>query len=325
MKKTIMFSAVASVLLGWAAMPGSAAAVCDGFLPPNDLSIPVGSMQALGIGQDQFNAVLDTVEKLYAPEVAARGGVLQVRRLWTDATVNASAQQQGKTYILNMYGGLARHAAITMDGFALVACHEMGHHLGGAPRKGTSWASNEGQADYYANLKCLRRVFSDTASSAFTRSVSGDAFAEKSCAQTFPDPKESALCMRNALAGKSVSVLFQALHNEAKEPAFDTPDPKVVTAMFNDHPATQCRMDTYLQGSLCTQPVSSVLSNTNPVTGTCTRSGGFSVGIRPLCWYKPATPAELLPTFAGVPVLSAPEAQSVPGPVFSALRSAYPW
>ena len=59
-----------------------------------------------------------------------------------------------------MFGGLARHKLVTPDGFALVACHEMGHHLGGAPRRG-GWASNEGQSDYYATTKCARRIWAE--------------------------------------------------------------------------------------------------------------------------------------------------------------------
>lgn len=77
-------------------------------------------------------------------------------RLW-----NASAQRMGSTWVVNMYGGLARHNEITIDGFALVLCHEIGHHLGGAPKYGgfNTWGTNEGGSDYFATLKCLRRIF----------------------------------------------------------------------------------------------------------------------------------------------------------------------
>jgi len=133
MKRNILLSAVSAMLLGAALMPVSASD-CTGFLPPNDLKIPVGSADDKGIVEAQFNEVMNIVEKIYKPQVAALGKVLELRRLWTDATVNASAQQSGNRYILNMYGGLARHETITMDGMALVACHELGHHLAGAPK-----------------------------------------------------------------------------------------------------------------------------------------------------------------------------------------------
>ena len=319
MNRKLLLSAF-SVLLLASALP-AAASDCPGFLPPNDLKIPVGSADARGIIETQFNEVITTIEKLYKPVVAAQGRVLQINRLWTDATVNATASQSGNKDVLNMYGGLARHEAVTMDGFALVVCHELGHHLGGAPKKGgfSGWASNEGQSDYYANLKCLRQVFADPAASAFTRTKESDGLAQQECDAAFSAPADRAICFRAAMAGKSVAYLFKALRNETVTPGFDTPDANVVTAMFSDHPGTQCRMDTYLAGSLCRQPVAAPLSNTDPAAGACTRSAGFPGGFRPLCWYKPATAAELLP-----PAVGTFSEEEVP-PAFSALNRGVAW
>jgi hypothetical protein len=319
MKRNLLLSAVSALLLSAAVMPASSSD-CAGFLPPNNLKIPVGSAQDKGMIEAQFNDVLTTLEKIYKPLIAAQGKVLQINRLWTNDTVNANTSQSGNRIIINMYGGLARHEAVTMDGFALVVCHELGHNLGGAPKG--SWASIEGQSDYYANLKCLRMVFADSSASAFTRSLQGDEVAEQGCAAMYSDPQERAICVRGSMAGKSVSNLFKVLHNDTVFPSFATPDPKVVATMFTSHPATQCRMDTYLAGSLCTQPVSAPLSNTNPVPGTCTRSGGFQAGFRPLCWYKP-TPAELLPP-AGK-AFGPGEDLTIPGPSFSVLKAGAPW
>lgn len=321
MKRTILLSAVSAILLGAAVMSVSASD-CKGFLPPNDLKIPVGSADDKGILEAQFNEVLNTVEKIYKPQVAALGKTLDVRRLWADATVNASAMQSGNRYIINMYGGLARHETITMDGFALVACHEMGHHLGGAP-KVSSWASNEGQSDYYANMKCLKQVFADSSSLSFTRLSGSDEVAEKSCNAMYASPQDRAVCVRAAMAGKSVAYLFQILRKETVIPRFDTPSPVVVTSMMSKHPPTQCRMDTYLAGSLCTQPVSAPLSPTDPTVGTCIRSAGFQAGFRPLCWYKPAKPSEFLPS-AGRD-FGPGEDLAIPGPAFNMLNTAYPW
>jgi len=313
------------MLLGAAVLPASASD-CTGFLPPNDLKIPVGSIHAKGIIEAQFNAVIDTVEKLYKPVVAAQGKVLQINRLWANETVNANASQQGNKYILNMYGGLARHETITMDGFALVVCHELGHHLGGVP-KVSSWASNEGQSDYYANLKCLRQVFTDDSSLSFTRMSAGDEVAEMGCAKAFSDPLERSVCARGAMAGKSVAYLFKILRKETVDPRFDTPDANVVPTMMTTHPGTQCRMDTYLQGSVCIQPVSNPVNYTSPAAGTCTRSAGFSGGFRPLCWYKPANPAELLPPAAKLlpPAAEAFGVTDEMSPTFHILNSGYVW
>ena len=263
----------------------------DGFLPQNNLKIAVGALDAKGISQAQFNQVMDRMEKLYGPEIKARGGKLVLKRLWDDPTVNASAQRSGNDYVLNMYGGLARHEAITQDGMALVVCHEMGHHIGGAPKYGgNDWASNEGQADYFANLKCLRRMFADEGAS-FTGPKAGeDPGPRAACEKSFKSATDRATCVRGSMAGMSVTTLFRILRNQTVLPRFDTPDQTVVTEMYDGHPDTQCRLDTYFAGSVCARAVGDQVDETDPAKGTCT-PGAQASGFRPLCWYKPATPA----------------------------------
>ncbi len=303
--------------------------ICTGFLPPNSMRIPVGALRVGadgavgGINEAQYNAVMDQLQKIYGPIVASLGGTLKINRLWSDPTVNASAQRIGNTYVLNMYGGLSRHPAITQDGEALVACHEMSHHIGGAPKEGTSWATNEGQSDYVGVLKCLRLMFADGGSMQFTRATAADPVAEKAC-QVYKDPKDQALCVRTAMAGMSVTALFKDLGHATTAARFDTPNPTVVQVTYDDHPEMQCRLDTYLQGSLCAQPASAKQSDTDPAPGTCTLSQGYKVGMRPLCWYKPQS-GELLG------LVSRPTAAAQVGAAISKssglslLQSAAPW
>ena len=188
-----------------------------------------------------------------------------------------------------MFGGLARHESITQDGFALVACHEIGHHLGGAPKyPGLLWPSNEGQADYFASLKCLHRVFASAGATSFTRLASDEGVARASCEKSYSSPIDQALCVRSAMAGMSVTTLLRISRKETVLPHFDTPDPKAAAQTENTHPATQCRLDTYFAGSLCARPAGDALDDKNPAAGTCTRSAGYTLGLRPLCWYKPS-------------------------------------
>lgn len=258
--------------------------LCEGFLPKNDYKIYVNDVNALGIKEDVFNSVLDRAQALYGPIIAERGAKLQINRLWKDPTVNASAEQKGKVWHINMYGGLARHKTVTAEGFALVVCHELGHHLGGFPLyQGDDWATNEGGADYFATLKCLRKVFPGA-----TVPTGTDAFAAKACNDSFPAGADRNRCLSNTLAGQSVAFLFQALSRTPAPPQFNTPDPAVVSATEDGHPDTQCRLDTYFQGALCTKPVSEDVSKTSPLPGSCTAAGGFTQGFRPLCWYHPA-------------------------------------
>ena len=265
-----------------------------GFVPDNNLKISVNAKRKAGEGltEEQFNSVIDKVEAIYAPIVSSEGGNLKVARNWTDGTVNAYASRSGTTWNVAMFGGLARHSTITEDGFALVICHEIGHHIGGAPKKvsywSNSWASNEGQSDYWANLKCLRRVFKDDNSLRKVRAMNDiPAELENKCKAVFETAAERAVCIRGGMAGLSVSKLFQALRNAEVEPKFETPDAKIVTRTDDNHPAYQCRLDTYFQGSLCQAHYTDDVEQDHEVTGTCHGAIGSRIGTRPLCWFKP--------------------------------------
>jgi hypothetical protein len=230
------------------------------------------------------------MEKIYRPEIEAAGDHLQINRLWSDGTVNASAQRNGNTRVLNMYGGLARHPAITIEGMALVVCHEMGHHAGGAPKidswYGGAWATNEGGADYYATLKCLRRFFAEDDNAAILKDLTLDPVAVQGCQTQFSNPNDVLLCERASLAGQSTANLFQQLSKEKTPPSFGTPDTSQVDQTDDSHPATQCRLDTYFAGMQCQAQVSQALSDTDYQQGSC-YSPKDAVGFRPRCWFKP--------------------------------------
>jgi hypothetical protein len=274
--KTWAAAAVLAVSLG--AKGHGQTVVSPGFLPENKLRIPVGDMHALGIQENVFNRVLDRVQKIYGPIIAKKGGKLVIDRNWEDATVNAYAMQNGAEWHIAMFGGLARHEAITEDGFALVACHEIGHHIGGFPKK-MGWATNEGGADYFATLKCLRLVLNST-----PRKV--DPVVVKACSSRYRNRTERARCEGGSMAGYSVTKLFTDLGGE-KAVSFTTPDPAVVEETDDSHPAAQCRLDTYFQGALCTKPLRDELGENEPHSGACTRKQGYNVGLRPRCWFKP--------------------------------------
>jgi hypothetical protein len=80
---------------------------------------------------------------------------------WNDNTANAYARlDSGKRYVF-MLGGLIRHKHIGWQGLALVYAHEVGHHYAGEPRypSPNDWGSCEGQADYWASLVSMRKVY----------------------------------------------------------------------------------------------------------------------------------------------------------------------
>lgn len=224
--------------------------------PKTKLKIRVTDQKASGISEAEFNHSLDKVEAYYTPIIQGRGAKLQINRLWSDGTVNSDASQPGDgTWVINSYGGLARYPIMSEAGYTLVACHEMGHHLGGAPKFGgwgNDWASIEGQADYFGTIRCM-----------------------KALGYQSQEIKDASLVLAKVLADLG----------EEAVPSPDKKDPSVVEKTFEDHPQAQCRLDTYLAGEACA--ATGDLSETDPSVNTCYGYGVGEIGVRPLCWFKP--------------------------------------
>ncbi len=273
--------------------------LCD-FAPEHDLRIPVDSKLAGGISREEYDRVIDRVEALYTKIVAARGATLQINRKWTSDEVNASATRSGKTWIVNAYGGLARYPSITPDGELMVLCHEMGHHMGGFPRYsgfGSAWASDEGQSDYFATMKCFRRIIENDDNEAILATMEVPVDVSRGCQLGFVSAKDIAICKRSAMTGKVLAQVLYELGRRrgarsaepANPPAFDTPSQAQVSATSHGHPLAQCRLDTYFAGAICGVSGLVDFGGTEGVTGACSQENRDPFGFRPRCWYKPAS------------------------------------
>lgn len=262
--------------------------LCGGFIPPNDMYIPVddNDLSARAVESQQiFNKVLDRIQVVMAPQFAKRGGRLVIRRLWSDGTVNAYAERQGSNWMISMYGGMARHPSMNEEGFAIIACHESGHHLGGAPIIPRQWASNEGESDYFATSKCMRYYFEGQDNEAWVRTGPRlDTLATNRCLQQFSSREEQLICMRIAYGSQSLAGVLASLGRSAT-PKFGTPDRTVVRTTNHNHPAAQCRLDTYFNGATCKVDKSIELSYSNTRTGACNQ-GTDQYGWRPQCWFR---------------------------------------
>ncbi len=272
--------------------------LCD-FAPKNDLRIPEGLESTGGIDKAAFERAIDKVEALYTPIVAQKGAVLKMNRLWSSSEVNASATRKGKTWIVNAYGGLARFKWMTYDGEVMVLCHEMGHHLGGFPSYpgalGGSWASNEGQSDYFATMKCFRRIIENDDNEAILSQMTVPSDVSKACQISYSSAKDVAICVRSSMTGKVLARVLYELGRSgprtsepANPPEFDTPSTSEVGSTNNAHPLSQCRLDTYFAGAVCSVSPMIEFSRTEGQTGACNQETGDAFGYRPRCWYKPA-------------------------------------
>lgn len=258
-----------------------------GYDLPAPVKIPAGLSEG-GISEQEFMRISTELENLYSPVVSERGGKLHVYKEWASDTVNAYAQREDGEWKVIMLGGIARHKYMTADGYALVVCHEIGHHLGGFPKYDgidIGWASNEGQSDYYSTMKCLRNYWKDADNFAAIAGKEIPAKLQEECGKNWLWNRDEALCIRSGLAGFNVSYVFAALAWNWTKPKFETPDTKVVKETYGAHPKAQCRLDTYFQGSLCEASQDEEMSS--ETKGSCHETLGHTVGMRPRCWFKP--------------------------------------
>jgi hypothetical protein len=175
-------------------------------------------------------------------------------------------------------GGLLRHKRFSDNAFKVIFCHEIGHHLGGLPIKQTStWASAEGQSDYFASNDCLYKLFKNDQIKS--------TFVHNKCSGIYDDPAEIQLCSKVAEASFE-AIRFSQKMKRGRRPGRQTPvkltkrDKTKVTVTNLKHPAAQCRLDTLFEGALCEKTFDEYgLSN------NCKTTKSPYQGSRPLCWF----------------------------------------
>ncbi len=257
-------------------------------IPENNILRPV-----LNKSDEQRNTFFELVRKVeyaYKDLIESYGKIFTVTADWEESKVNAAAWIKGDSYNFKIFGGLYRFETITDDAFLLVACHEVGHLIGGAPTyKPFDDASSEGQADYFSISKCFRRVVSGEDHEAGLMNKPLDPLALSECAESFDRESEQYLiCLRSSLAISDMANTLKELSNMDFAPRIDTPDSYVrMFIIFNGYPNPQCRVDTLFAGSLC--QVSHDDENDFGLKlynkGNCSVEAGHTRGLRPKCWY----------------------------------------
>ena len=242
------------------------------FMEDNDLWKD-DNLAATNITEADFNSILDVIETLYTPIFKKFGATFNLERDWADSTVNAWANQSGSTWTVHMYGGMARRSELSVAGFALVACHEIGHHLAGYPLYASSnWASNEGQSDYYANMICAQQAFSSLPVPSTTQLM------RDKCDTAWTQQGQREACYKGLHGGLGLGALLAKLGGSSN-PQYETPDQSRVTTTSDSHPKAQCRVDSYLAGATC---------NKSYDQGKIPRQDGAVCDNRPRCWFAPA-------------------------------------
>ena len=255
------------------------------FMPENDLWRQANLVGDNGMTEEEFNSIIDSVRTVYEPIVQGLGGNLVIQSDWQDTTVNAYAEREDGNWNVHMFGGLAKRPEVTPDGFRMVIAHEIGHHLGGFPFV-SDWAANEGEADLFATLAAARNLWKND-----TKTIKEvDATAKKLCDDNV-GKENQLLCYRSMTAGHSLAKLLGALGNT--KVSFKTPDKSVVKKTDDQHPVAQCRLDTYVAGTLCQTAWNDGVipqTETDAKRQSCfnTSKNGYSIQARPRCWFHPS-------------------------------------
>jgi hypothetical protein len=241
----------------------STPAVADSFMPENDLwkedCLACESFGAAGMTAELFNRISDEGKAIYKEEIAERHEVLNVKKNWTDSTVNAYAQRsepEGGMVVISMFGGLARRKEVDARGFAIVFCHEANHLY---PLWANYWAGaeelrvgSEGAADTGATTQCFKKLAERIPE--LVQNDEFEPFINEKC-------KEDLICKNSLVGSKQLTHLLSAL-GRGGEIQFDQMAMERVSRTINKgYPRVECRLTSYVWGTL-------------------------GLG-RPSCWYKP--------------------------------------
>lgn len=270
-----------------------------GFFPDNNSYMLSESNANMGV-QAQSGIVMQKIKEIYNPIFAQKDKSLIIEIQWSEAKVNAYAtKDDNNNPLIRVTGGMANHELLTTDGLALILCHEVGHFLGGEPKKlrgrstKRSWSSAEGQADYYANAVCLKKLFrilppiqefkeiKETATLARTeKSLNG---INRSYLNEIERLCETPLCNRIALASLNVAQVYATTRFFNRELSFTYPDNSTVYETLYSHPNPQCRLDTMVAALRCKDSEKLSFKLNDPISGAC-KTPEFR---RPRCWYYP--------------------------------------
>lgn len=254
-------------------------------------------------GEKRFNQILDVLQELFEDEVQKRGGELRIVRYeYPFNSLNVRMRRghhgnDGPIWRVIPTGGIFRHKLMNDDAFTLITCHEIGHHIGGLPKKwGIGgefyWSTTEGQADYFAALKCFRQFAETVGGNQKFLDVEKDELLDtqmkKRCQQTHPTREAQAICLRTARAGIVMARFISDYRDrDLTELTPHVPDSTLVDKTQDQHPEPQCRLDTYINGALCPQNHWELLDGQALNRAACATT---EIGGRPRCWFNPKTP-----------------------------------
>jgi hypothetical protein len=253
------------------------------FLPENNYDKTKRYYSAGEVTEEDFDLVLEAAREIYEPILSNLGLSLTVNGDYSDDTVNAYCSRDGNDVKTQFFGGLAKHPKMTIEGFALVVCHELGHAVAGIPvYSSDKWAAVEGQSDYFATAACARKMFDQNSPMTYRimelmRKKKPTPSPTANCSAFKGIDKQ--VCEMSLAGGLSLGSVLADLNDEPM-PKYETPSKVVVTKTMEKHPPGQCRLDSYKAGTLCTKEW-----NDSVIPSSKSQETAVSCE-KPRCWYK---------------------------------------
>ncbi len=289
MKKLLLnLGAVAQVM--WAAAPAQAFNPVDGCFPsavPRSLkAMNFNSVIRPSVPLEEIQKISQIFKETFAEDLARRGQVLKITLDESKTDFNAFAKVEGADRLIMVNArAMAFQAKMNPDVVGLVLCHELGHHLGGEPVVAEYDMSAEGQADYFATSKCMRRLLRTPY---FQQNVQPVSLVYQSYCGAFLGRNDVADCARGLMAA-SVLAGITARINLQEPPAIEKSDQTRVVATEMAHPSAQCRLDTLRAGGLCHKSDELLMTRGFPNWGACLLRDSSLYEVRPACWYAPGS------------------------------------
>lgn len=169
-------------------------------------------------------------------------------------------------YQINFWGGFARIPGMLIESFEFVACHEIGHILGGHPRHTTTsleWATSEGQSDHFAVTECLPKYYKHYKRTQFD-SFKSLPYELDICLNAHESKEDQNICLKILRAGRGFADVLNFLYPKDELASFEYQQEPTEKTLFNSYPTPQCRIDIFKNGAEC-------------FSGNCKRND---------CWYK---------------------------------------
>lgn len=255
-------------------------------------------------GAKRMTVVLQEFEAFYQPITSGLGFKLTVQIDNNSSSESADANRDARHANVTVTRRLLENARMSEDGLRTILCHEMGHVLGGAPRRnippewdgpiapdGFSFMSSEGQADYYSTLVCFRRL---------VRGQNHQKRLAQEMAAALPpvadvahrcDTAHGIRTVDSLICQRAVAGAFNMLQMIKEFPiSVASASPFVATSTILDlYPDRQCRLDTFIAGALCrteSVPDTAALDFNDGTVNTC----ADRAAARPACWYSRSSP-----------------------------------